>query len=382
MLKKVLVLLMSLVMVFTFAACSDNDDPDPTAKADIKIGAVMDLSGALSGIGSAVDQVNANGGIDGAQVKLIVEDGKTDPTAGFEAVKKLATIDGVKVIIGPMISGAIMASGQWAADNNVLLISPSATSPEILEQSWRSFVFRTAPSDTLQGKAMASIIADAGYQRVAIVVQDNQYGVGIANEVAALVGANKVVITIKYDPLKLDYLTELQSVKAANPDVVVHAGYQDDAQIVFKQAGQVGLDTAQWITSEGVKAPKTLEDAQAAAFMLNNVIGTNPVAPEGLALAATFAQQYQARFGIAAGTYNDFSYDAANLVLKAMQNVGATNTAQIAAEVLRIANNYAGVSGSITFNQYGDRQTVTFEVWKVVKIGTTYSYEQVKLITP
>ena len=393
MFKKALVLLLSLVMVFTFAACSNNDDPDPTStvKPDINLGAVMDLSGALSGIGSAirdgivlaVEQVNANGGIDGAKVNLIVEDGKTDATAGFEAVKKLATLNGCKVIIGPMISGAVLASGEWAAQNKVLLISPSATSPAITNQAWRQFFFRTAPSDTLQGKAMAKLITDAGYKKVAIVVQNTQYGVGIADTVTALIaGKATVVSTIKYDATKLDYLSDLQAVKAANPDVVIHAGYEDDAQIVFKQAAQVGLDTAQWITSEGVKADKTITDAQAAAFMAKCVIGTNPVAPEGLALAATFAQQYQARFGKAPGTYNDFSYDAANLVLKAMQNVGATDSTKIAAEVLRIAKNYAGVSGTITFDQYGDRQDATFEVWKVVQSGTGYKYEQVKLITP
>ncbi|ADJ26744.1 Extracellular ligand-binding receptor [Dehalogenimonas lykanthroporepellens BL-DC-9] len=390
MFKKVLVLLMSLVMVFSFAACSNDGDTDPTATTpdDITIGVVMDLTGALSGIGGpirdgiilAVEQINAAGGIDGAEVKLIVEDGKTDPTVGFEAIKKLATVNQVKVIIGPMISGAAMAAGQWAADNGVLLVSPSATSPEIGQQSWRQYFIRTAPSDTLQGRAMAQIIADEGYQRVGIIVQDNQYGIGIGNEVQSLVGADKVVSYIKYDPLKLDYQSELQRLKSANPDVVVHAGYQDDAQIVFKQAAQVGLDTAQWITSEGVKADRTLEDAAAAAFMRDNVIGTNPVAPAGLALAETFAQQYEARFERAPGTYNDTVYDATKLVLEAISNVGYTSAADISAEIKRIGQDYAGVSGVITFDEYGDRQNATFEVWKVVQDGAGFKYEQVRLI--
>ncbi len=380
-LKIMVVAILAVGMLIPAAGCS---------KDTIKLGVVMDLSGSLSGIGSAirdgivlaVEQINDAGGIGGKDVELIVEDGKTDATAGFEAVKKLATVNGCKVIIGPMISGAVLASGEWAAQNKVLLVSPSATSPAITNQAWRQFFFRTAPSDTLQGKAMAELVIDAGYQRVAIVVQNTQYGVGIADTVAAeIAGKATIVSTIKYDATKLDYLSELQAVKAANPDVVIHAGYEDDAQIVFKQAAQVGLDTAQWITSEGVKADKTITDAQAAAFMAQCVIGTNPVAPEGLALAATFAQQYQARFGNVPGTYNDFSYDATNLVLKAMQNVGATDSTKIAAEVLKIANNYAGVSGTITLNQYGDRQGATFEVWKVVQSGTGYKYEQVKLVT-
>jgi len=393
MFKKALVLLLSLVMVFTFAACKDGGTTTPTTTTkppDVNLGAVMDLTGALSGIGTtladsirlAVEQINAAGGINGATVKLFIEDGRTDPTAGFEAIKKLYTVNGCKVIIGPMISGAVLASGEWAAQNKVLLISPSATSPGIAQQSWRPFFIRTAVSDTLQGKAMAQLITEGGYQRVAIVVQNNQYGVGIADTVTALVGAGKIVKTIKYDPTKLDYLSELQQVKAANPDVVVHAGYEDDAVIVFKQAAQVGLDTAKWITSEGVKADKTIADAQAAAFMAKVVQGTNPVAPAGSTLAATFAAQYKAKYNRDPGTYNDTVYDATMLALKAMQNVGATDSTKIAAEVLRLGKNYAGVSGVITFDAYGDRTTGTFEVWKVVLSGTTYKYQQVKLITP
>ena len=395
MFKKVLVLLLSLVMVFTFAACNDGGGTTTTPTGttpppDVNLGAVMDLTGALSGIGTsladsirlAVEQVNAAGGINGAQIKLFVEDGKTDPAVAFEAIKKLKTLNNCNVIIGPMISGAVLSSGQWAFDNKVLLISPSATSPQIAQQAWRPFFIRTAVADTLQGKAMAQLITEGGYQRVAIIVQNNQYGVGIADTVRGLVGTGKVVEEIRYDPTKLDYLTELQQIKAKNPDVIVHAGYEDDAVIVFKQAAQVGLDTAKWITSEGVKADKTIADAQAAAFMAKVVQGTNPVAPAGSTLAATFAAQYKAKYNRDSGTYNDTVYDATMLALKAMQNVGATDTAKIAAEVLKLGKNYAGVSGVITFDAFGDRTTGTFEVWKVVLSGTTYKYEQVKLITP
>ena len=393
MFKKALVLLLSLVMVFTFAACNDNGGTTQTTGTtpppDVNLGAVMDLTGALSGIGTsladgirlAVKQVNAAGGINGATVKLFVEDGKTDPTAGFEAVKKLGTVNGCKVIIGPMISGAVLASGEWAAQNKVLLISPSATSPAITTQSWRNFFVRTAPSDTLQGKAMAQLVIDAGYKNVAIVVQNTQYGVGIADTVTTLLaGKATIVSTIKYDPTKLDYLSDLQAVKAKNPDVVIHAGYEDDAVIIFKQAAQVGLDSAKWITSEGVKADKTLADAQAAAFMAKVVTGTNPVAPPGNTLYATFATQYKAEYNRDPGTYNDTVYDATKLALTAMQNVGATDTAKIAAEVLRLGKNYAGVSGSITFDVYGDRVSATFEQWKVAQSGTTFKFEQVKIL--
>jgi ABC-type branched-subunit amino acid transport system substrate-binding protein len=74
-------------------------------------------------------------------------------------------------------------------------------------------------------------------------------------------------------------------------------------------------------------------------------------------------------------------YDATKLALAAFANVGATDAAKVSTEILRLGKNYAGVSGSITFDQYGDRTSATFEQWKVVQSGTTYSYAQVKLIS-
>ncbi|APV45479.1 branched-chain amino acid transport system substrate-binding protein [Dehalogenimonas formicexedens] len=394
MFKKAAILLLTLVMAVTFAACgSGNGNTTPsgtTQPPDVNLGVVMDISGALSGIGGslvksiqlAVEQANNAGGINGAKIKLFIEDGKTDPAAGFEAIKKLGTINNCKVIIGPMISGAVMSSGQWALDNKVLLISPSATSPDIAQQAWRQFFIRTATTDDIQGKAMAKIITDAGTnKKVAFMVQNNQYGVGIANAVtASLAGKATIVSTIKYDPTKLDYLSELQQIKAAAPDFIVHAGYEDDAIIVFKQAAQLGLGKPiQWITSEGVKAAKTLTDAQAAAFMAQSVVGTNPVS-QGT-LFDTFKAAYKAKYNEEPGTYNDTVYDATNLAIAAMKQAGTNDSAKIAAAVLTIGQNYAGVSGPITFNQYGDRTSATFEEWGVVQNGSTYTYTQIKLIT-
>lgn len=394
MFKKALVLVLSLLMAFTFAACGTGNNnttpPTSTKPADVNLGVVMDITGALSGIGTslvnsiklATDQANAAGGINGAHINLFIEDGKTDPAAGFEAIKKLATVNGCKVIIGPMISGAVLSSGQWALDNKVMLISPSATSPDIAQQAWRQFFARTATTDSIQGKAMAQIITDAGYKKVAFMVQNNQYGVGIANAVTtALAGKATIVSTIKYDPAKLDYLSELQQIKAAAPDVIVHAGYEDDAVIVFKQAAQLGLgNPIHWITSEGVKADKTIADAQAAAFMAANVVGTNPVSAPGNALYTAFAAAYKAKYNVDPGTYNDTVYDATNIAFAAMKSAGTTDSTKIAAAVLTVGKNYAGVSGSITFDQYGDRATGTFEEWGVVASGTGYKYTQIKII--
>jgi hypothetical protein len=194
------------------------------------------------------------------------------------------------------------------------------------------------------------------------------------------IGKATIVATVQYDLTKLDYLTELQTIKDKAPDCVIHVGYGDDAKIVYKQALQLGLSNAQWIAPEGVYADATLSVPETAQFMASSVIGTRPTAPEGLAAFATFATAYKAAFNIDPGVYCDGAYDAANLAFAAMKNVGTTDGTKIAAEVLKLAKNYAGASGSITMNSYGDRVSGDYEVWKVVKSGSTYSYAKVKII--
>ena len=383
MIKRVILMLATLLLLIPVASCK------PAPPEEIKIGAVMDITGPLSGIGSlirdgavlAVKEINEAGGINGKQVKLIVEDGATDTTKGFEAVKKLVEVDGCKVIIGPMISPAVIASGPYVAERQVVIVSPSATSPEIADQEWRPFVFRTCTSDVLQGAAMAQLILEGGYKRVATFVVDNSYGAGI-EEVAKekLAGKVEVVASVRYDLAKLDYFTELQIIKDKNPDAIIHVGYHDDAQIVYKQALQLGLDTATWIASEGVYAEYTLEMPEAAEFMEKAVIGTRPTAPEGLAAFDELAAAYEAEFGIPPGVYVDTVYDATNMVLQAIAEVGYDG-AKISEALQRIGQNYQGASGTITFSPVGDRVSGDFEVWKVVKEAGKYKYERVKVIS-
>jgi ABC-type branched-subunit amino acid transport system substrate-binding protein len=374
--------LLLLILAVPSASCSSSNT--------IKIGSVMDLSGALSAMGGlisdgvklAVQQINDAGGIGGKTIKLFTEDGGTDAQISYTAFKKLVEVDGCKVIIGPMTSGAVLACADYALQNKVLLISPSATSTGIANQAYRQFVFRTAATDNLQGQAMAQLVTDGGYKKVAILVVNNSYGTGLADVITQqLAGKATIVTSIQYDQNKLDYLTELQTIKDKGPDCVIHVGYGDDADVVYKQALQLGLTGAKWIVSEGVYAEKTLSVPEAAQFMASSVIGTRPTAPEGLAANATFTAAFKAAFNSDPGSYSDTAYDAANLAMAAMKVVGSSDTTKIAAEVLTLAKSYAGASGSITLASNGDRVSGDYEVWNVVKSGSTYAYGKIKVIS-
>lgn len=374
------VLILMLALLTSSVGCAGG--------GEIKIGAVMDVTGALSGMAldirngavMAVNEINRAGGIDGKELKLVVEDGATESMIGFEAVKKLVEVTKVKVVIGPMIAGAIMAAGSYVGEKKVVLISPSAVSPEIADQTWRQFVFRTAPLDNLQGVGISQLVVEGNYQRVATIVVDNQYGAGIENVVKDMLdGKVQILTSIRYNPAKLDYLTELQLLKDENPDVVIHCGYADDAQTLYKQALGLGLDKAQWITVEGVYSAKTLEVPEAAEFMSEAVIGIKPTA-SGPAYDK-FVEDFRTEFGHSPGVYAEYSYDAMKLAALAIEQAGYSDGAAISNALKEIGKGYSGISGTITFADNGDRLGGMYEVWKVVKEDGQYKYQRVKDIS-
>ena len=181
MIKKLLLVVAALSLLIPAVACA------PKEAETIKVGCVMDLSGDLAAMGArmlnggklAVEEINAAGGVLGKQVELVEEDGKTDPAAGLERVKKLIEIDGVQVIVGPMISGSSKLAIPYAKEHKVPLITMSATAFELSEMEGTEWFFRACLLDDAQGRVLASITMEEGYTRLASIVQDNLYGKGV-----------------------------------------------------------------------------------------------------------------------------------------------------------------------------------------------------------
>ncbi len=333
------------------------------------------------GVKMAIEEINAAGGIAGSPAKLLLEDTATEAKTALEAFKKLVEVDGVQVVIGPMISPAVMAIGPYASERGVVFISPSSTAPIVAEQPWAGKAcFRTCPNDNFQGKALAKLILDKGFKRVAMLIMDNAYGVGIEKVAKEeLDGKVDIVADIRYDPKKLDYLTELGLIKDKNPDCVLHVGFHDDGAVVYRQAMEMGLDKIQWVSAEGVYGFDFSLSKDASEFMVKAVMGT--------ALTSTgprydeFVAKYKAKWGEEPSVYCDTAYDATWLVAKAIEKAGAYDGVKIAQALHEVGQSYPGASGVITFNEKGDRVSGTYLVWKVEKLGEgEYKFTRTGLI--
>ena len=387
MIKRLLLAVAIMLLLVPAVTCG------PAEPETIKIGVVMDLSGDLAPMGArmldgaklAAQEINAAGGVLGKDVELVEEDGKTDPSAGLDRVKKLIEIDGVQVIVGPMISGTSKLAIPYAKEHAVPCITMSATAFELSEVDGTEWFFRACLLDDAQGRVLSDVVIENGYSKLATIVLNNLYGKGVQK---ALVEGlqekgwgGKVVAEVEYDEAKKDYRTELGQIKDSNPDVVLLVSYADDGIIIFKQALEMGLDTIAWLGCDGNYGSGLFKEPRSAEFMEKAIVaGTRTVG-----FGSTYEQfvaKYTSTYGEAPEIYCDTTYDAVQAAAKAIEKAGKYDGAAIRTALTTLS--FEGASGPISFDARGDRASGAFELWEVVKDPTTetgYKNVQIKLVT-
>ena len=380
--RKIVAVLIVVSMVLVGVLAPGCEPTDET----IDIGSILCMTGALSAMGHlisqgailAVEEINDDGGVLGKNLTLTIEDSATNDATAFEAYKKLVEVDGVEVIVGPMISGAVMSSGAYAELNEVPMVSPSATSPLITLQTWKEWALRTCTGDHFQGQVIADIIIDEGYNATAFMVQDTPYGIGIELAVTEILEAANVTIvaTIRYDEEALTYTTELQTIKDAGADVIVQVGYHTDSAKVYENADSLGLNATPWLVAEGVYGLEAETYPVAAAFMAEApLLGCTLIPEPGEPFYDDFVAAYEARWGESPGVYCDTIYDAVNLIALAIEEAGEYDGAAIKDALYELGVDYSGASGETTWDANGDRVSATYGIWDYVETSPlVYEY--------
>ena len=317
----------------------------PSFADDVKVGVLLGFTGPLeslapdiaSGAELAIKEVSDSGEfLDGSTVTPVRGDSTCiDAGAATTAAERLITSDGVAAIVGAMCSGATTAALQNAAlPNGTVMISPSATSPALSTVEDNGQFFRTAPSDARQGEVIADILDEHGVSEAALTYTNNDYGKGLADSIAAAFEAKGGTITINaaHEDGKGDYSAEVAALAAAGGEVLIVAGYLDQGG---KGIVQASLDSGAFDTfvlPDGMVGEALIE---AIGSDLDGSYGVYPGSDSnGAELFAKFAEEN----GFGTGVYAPEAYDAAALILLAMQKAGSTDPAQFKGEIMGIAN--------------------------------------------
>ncbi len=313
---------------------------------EIKLGILLGFTGPLetlspdmaAGANQAIAEVNEFGlFLDGTTVTSVNADtGCIDAGLAVASAERLITSDKVSGIVGGMCSGETTASLQNAAiPNGMVMISPSATSPALSTVEDNGLFFRTSPSDARQGQVMADILNDRGIKEVAVTYTNNDYGKGLADSFQAAYeeSGGKVTLNAAHEDGKADYSAEVGALASAGGEVLVVAGYVDQggAGIINGALDSGAFDT--FMFPDGMIS-ETLETNFGAK--VEGSFGQHPGNDsEG---GAKFTE-----IGTAAGfnptnAFSPESYDAAALILMAMQAAGSTDPQVYKDKVMEVAN--------------------------------------------
>ncbi len=310
---------------------------------EIKLGVLLAFTGPLESLAPdiaegaelAIAEATANGKfLDGTTIAPVRANSTcVDAAAATAAAERLITSDGVSGIVGAMCSGATGAVlANVAMPNGMVMISPSATSPALSTVEDNGLFFRTAPSDARQGEVMAAMMKDRGYNDIAVTYTNNDYGKGLADSFAAAWEAQGGTITINaaHEDGKADYSAEVGALASAGGDILVVAGYVDQGGSGIIQAA---LDTGAFDTfnlPDGMVS-STLEERFGTD--LDGSFGQIPGSPAAEKFAALVGDQFDST-----SVYADTGYDAAALIIMAMQAAGSTDPQVYKDKVMDVAN--------------------------------------------
>lgn len=250
------------------------------------------------------------------------------------AEKMLA--DGVDSIIGGDCSGVTGAILQNVAiPNGMVMISPSATSPGLSTMEDNGLFFRTAPSDAREGQVMADVLMDRGIKSIALTYTNNDYGKGLADAIKTSFEAagGEVTIMAAHEDGKGDYSAEVGALASAGGDILVVAGYLDQGGLGIIQAS---LDSGAFDTF-GLPGGMIGDSLPAnVGADLNGSFG-QIAGSGGQGAEAYFAMAKEAGFD-GSSPYSPESYDAAALVMLAMQAANSKDPADYGSKIMDVAN--------------------------------------------
>lgn len=311
----------------------------------IKVGVFLGFTGPIEslvanmapGAELAIKEVSDSGKLLGGKTVEAVRADTTcvDAAAATTAMETLVTSEGVSGVIGGDCSGVTGAAlSNVAVPNGMVMISPSATSPGLSTAEDNGLFFRTAPSDARQGVVMTDIIMDRGIKTVALTYTNNDYGKGLADAFATAFTAAGGTVTINtaHEDGKADYSAEVGALAAAGGDVLVVAGYLDQGG---KGIIQGALDTGAFETfvlpdgMVGDALPKAIGEDLNGSF--GQAPGTD--SPGAGKLVEMVGDAFDATSPFAAE-----SYDAAALLLLAMQAANSSDPAVYKDKVFDVAN--------------------------------------------
>ncbi|HKJ64776.1 MAG TPA: branched-chain amino acid ABC transporter substrate-binding protein [Desulfopila sp.] len=336
----------------------------------VKIGVAGPHSGDLASYGLpsvnaaklVAEKINADGGINGKQIELLIEDDVCKPEVATNTATKLVSA-GVDTVLGHICSGATKAALPIYNNAGILVMSPSATNPDLTKSGEYPNFFRTIAPDDAQAKVDVDFALDTlGYTKIAVIHDKGDYGKGFAEFAKKYLeesGKAEVVLFEGVTPGAVDYSAIVQKIKRSGAEAVMFGGYHPEASKIISMMKKKRLK-ADFISDDGVKDQTFIkvagEDAEGA-------YASGPKDTAGNPLAKMAVQEHKDTFASDPGAFYQNAYSAMLAMVNAIKVADST---ELAALKTALQNEKVDTPvGNIYFNEKGDAVGVGFSVYQV-----------------
>ena len=380
----------AVLSVMAVAGCGSNSSGGSGSGGGghtVVIGMSAPLTGSLSALGLgmknsvdlAVKQANAANKVPGWTIKFDPQDDQADANVGGQVAARLASEANLVGVVGTLNSSVAQQEQKAYNDQNIVMISPANTNPTLTQgpdfakgnktRPYQSY-FRVATTDAIQGPFAAQYLKSQGIKKVATVNDQKTYGAGLVQQFDLQWKKDGGTITSeqKINPGDKDFSGVISKIKTTHPDAVYYGGEYPEAGPLSKQMKAAGLNVP-LMGGDGIYDPTYIKLAGPKS---NGDLATSVGAPtDQLDSAKAFVSAYKAAgYKEDFSAYGAYSYDAANVIINALAKVlpGKKSIDSSVRQAIVSAvqsTDLNGVTGHVSFDQYGDTTNKVLTVYKV-----------------
>ncbi len=329
----------------------------PAAAQDIKIGAILSVTGPASFLGDPADKtlrqyvedINAKGGVKGRKIQLIVYDDGGDANKARTFATRLAEEDKVVAILGPSTTGTTMSSVPVVEDAQIPTISFAGA--VVVIEPVKRWVFKTPHTDRMACEKIFDDLKKRNLTKIAMISGTDGFGKSMRDEcvkVNARFGI-EIVHEETYGPRDTDMTPQLTNIRGRNPQAVINPGFGQGPAIVTRNYRQLGIQ-APLYQSHGVGSKQFIDLAgdaangvrlPAAALLVAEKL---PDSDPQKAVAVAYKRAFESRWNQPVSTFGGHAYDGLMILVEAM-NRAATLDAKTIRDEIEKTKGFMGTAG-------------------------------------
>ncbi len=363
-----LVLVVALAVI-PLAGCTSTteegggDTGTDGTKEPVVVGAVISLTGAYAGLGEPeknaiemeVERINDEGGINGHELVVIIEDDATDEAQAVTATSKLIEQDEVVAIIGATGTGQTMAMRGDVDRAGIPQVSMAGGT--VVTANFDPLVFQTPWSNTLVVPFLLKHLQDEGITKIAVIADSGGFGKDGVSVIEENVGdfGIEIVANESFNPGDTDMTAQLTKIKGTDAQAIVMWSAGSGAAVVAKNKEQLQIDLPLY-GSHGNARKEFIEGAGTAAegfifpagkILLPEAYGEGT---EGYDVATSFIDRYEEKYGEAPSTFSGHAYDALYLIVEAAKTLDEGFTPAELRDAIEATDGFVGIGGTFTFS--------------------------------